>query len=182
MHRLFVACVPPPAICQMLLDSMAGVEGGGVEGARWQAQAQLHMTMRFIGDVDAMVAERIADHLSGVRGHAFAVALNGVGYFEKRGKAHTLWAGIAPAEAATALHHKVDRALVSIGLPAEQRAYRPHITLARLSRPVEALAPFLRTHADLGSPPFTLDRFSLLESLPTADGRHYRPVVTVPLR
>jgi RNA 2',3'-cyclic 3'-phosphodiesterase len=176
MHRLFVACVPPPEIRRLLLDGM-----GGVEGARWQSDDQLHLTIRFIGDVDATIAEQIAGDMSLLRGRAFSTALQGVGYFEKRGKAHTLWAGIAPSEHAAALHHKVDRALMAIGQPPEQRAYRPHITLARLSRPVDALGPFLQANATLRSLPFTLDTLTLFESLPTSDGRRYQPVLEVPL-
>ncbi len=176
MHRLFVACVPPPHIRQVLLDTI-----GGVDGARWQDDEQLHLTMRYIGEVERPTAERIAEQLATFRGQAFTVALNGVGYFEKRGKAHTLWAGISPTGAAAALHGKLDRALVKLGLPPETRVYRPHITMARLSQPVEALAPFLQARGDLASLPFALDSFSLFESLPAAGGRVYRPAVTVPL-
>lgn len=176
MHRLFVACVPPPGIRQILLDMM-----GSVDAARWQDDDQLHLTMRYIGEVERPTAERIAEQLTTFRGQAFTVALNGVGYFEKRGRAHTLWAGISPTDAATALHGRLDRALVKLGLPPEARAYRPHITIARLSQPTDALAPFLQAHGDLASPPFALDSFSLFESLPSAGGRVYRPVLTVPL-
>ena len=55
MHRLFVALRPPPAIRARLLAAM-----GGVPGARWQDDDQLHLTLRFIGEVDRPVAEDIA--------------------------------------------------------------------------------------------------------------------------
>ena len=176
MHRLFVACIPAVEERRTLLDIM-----GGLEGARWQTDQQLHLTTRFIGDVDSSAAERIADHLAGLRARRFDLSLNGVGYFEKRGKAHTLWAGIAPAEPAAALHRKIDRALVSLGLPPEQRAYRPHITIARLALPVVALSPFLQAHAGLTSASYPVERLALFESLPTAEGRVYQPVVSIPL-
>lgn len=176
MHRLFVACVPPPRIRQSLLNIM-----GGLEGARWQTDDQLHLTLRFIGDVDGATAERIAEKLSTVRGRAFDIALQGVGLFERRGKAHTLWAGITPTEAVSTLHRKVDRALVAIGQPPEHRAYRPHITLARLSQPVDALGPFLQTHGDLRSSPFAVDHLALFESLPSSQGRTYNRVLDIPL-
>jgi 2'-5' RNA ligase len=173
MHRLFVACVPPPAIRRALLDIM-----GGVEGARWQVDPQLHLTLRFIGDVDHRAADSVALALATVRAPRFDIAVDGVGQFEKRGRVHTLWAGISPPDAATALHRKIDRALVVAGLAPEARAYRPHITLARLSRPVAAVLPYLQSAAGLSLPPFTVCEFALFESLPTAEGRVYRALDT----
>lgn len=176
MHRLFVACVPPPAIRCALVDLM-----GGVEEARWQTEAQLHMTLRFIGDVDGPTAATVADRLAQVRSPRFEMAAVGVGYFEKRGKIHTVWAGVSPGDAPAALHRKIDHALISAGLAPEARAYRPHITLARLSRPVADVAPFLQAAAGLALPAFPVEQFVLFESLPSADGRVYRAAANYPL-
>ena len=171
MHRLFVACIPPEEVRRSLLAIM-----GGMEGARWQSDAQLHITLRYIGEVDGRTADTVADSLSRVAARACDVAVHGVGSFDRRGKVHSVWAGVRPVAPLEALHQKLDRALVMTGLPPEARAYRPHITLARLSRPQADVDAFLRTWSALTSPPFRLDHMVLFESLPTAEGSHYRPV------
>ena len=59
MHRLFVALRPPETIRDHLIDTMEGLDG-----ARWQSDDQLHLTLRFIGEVDAMQAEDLASALA----------------------------------------------------------------------------------------------------------------------
>ena len=162
MHRLFVALRPPAPIRSALTEIMAGVPH-----ARWQDDDQLHLTLRYIGEVERPVAEDIAMALARVRGRAATVALSGVGVFDTRGRVDTLWAGVSPAGALARLHAKIDHALVGIGLRAESRAYRPHITVARLARgsgDEEAIARWRADHAMLSSAPFTLDRLTLYES------------------
>src|SRR3546814_5468412 len=73
----------------------------------------------------------------------------------------------APGDALAALHAKVDRALVRLGLAPERRAYLPHITLARLPRAsgsAHEVERFLADRAGLASPPFILTHLTLLES------------------
>ena len=177
MHRLFAALRPPPAIRARLLDLM-----GGVMGARWQDDDQLHLTLRFIGEVDARTADDIAEMLGTVRHPPVELALAGVGTFEKRGRVHTLWAGVRPPEPAARLHRKIDQLLVRLGLPLEARAYAPHITLARFARAAAPpLEPFLEAHAALTSEVFTCDSFALFESRIGRDGAEYTEVVRYPL-
>lgn len=174
MHRLFVALRPPPAI----RDLLAAVQGG-VPHARWQDDDQLHLTLRYIGEVDRPVAEDIAVALGRIRAAAPAIALSGVGAFDKQGRVDTLWAGVAPRDALAALHKKADQALVRIGLEPERRAYLPHITLARLPRSAgdgPAIEQWRARHAALASDPFTLDALILYESRLGRDGASYDAV------
>jgi RNA 2',3'-cyclic 3'-phosphodiesterase len=167
MHRLFVALRPPAEIRAKLLGVM-----GGVPGARWQSDEQLHLTLRFIGEVDRRAAEDIALILSRVGAPAVELSLSGAGTFDKRGVVHTLWAGIAPKEPLASLHRKIDHALVGLGLEAETRAYQPHITLARGRMGAEALA-FAAAQSGLGSAPFICGHFGLYESSLGGDGPSY---------
>lgn len=107
MHRLFVALRPPPAIRAVLLGM-----AGGVEGARWQEDEQLHLTLRFIGEVPRAQAEDVAAALGTVSAPDVAATLDGVGRFDRRGRIDTLWARVAPAPALSDLAQKVNRALV----------------------------------------------------------------------
>ena len=174
MIRLFVALRPPPAIRAQLAATM-----DGVLGARWQDDEQLHITSRFIGEVERPVAEDIAAALGQIHADAPVVALQGVGRFERRGATTALWAGIAPHDALAALHRKVDQACIRAGLLPEHRAYLPHVTLARLAR--GAAGPdadrWIATHAGLASAPFALPHLVLYESILNRDGARYEPVM-----
>ncbi|WIA58343.1 RNA 2',3'-cyclic phosphodiesterase [Sphingobium sp. WTD-1] len=173
MHRLFIAIRPPATIRSQLLAQMAGVPG-----ARWQDDSQLHLTLRFIGEVDRHQAGDIADALAGVRFTPFDIALAGAGYFDRRGVVDTLWAGVQPRDPLAHLHAKVDRACVSAGIAPETRAYLPHITVARFSRHGGDIAPFLALHASFASPAFTVNQFSLYESRLGHAGSSYHAVET----
>lgn len=177
MHRLFVGLRPPRPIRAQLLGLM-----GGVTGARWQDDAQLHITLRFIGEVERPIAEDLAIALSNVHYPPIEVALDGVGQFDSRGRPNALWAGLRPHDALAGLHRKVDQALVRCGLPPEGRAYLPHVTLARMNAPAGATDRFLETHAGLASPPFALDHFLLFESTLGREGASYEAVERYPLR
>lgn len=172
MHRLFVAIRPPAPIREQLLATMEGVQN-----ARWQGDDQLHLTLRFIGNVDRHRAEDVATALDGLHAPAFRLRLSGVGCFERRGKG-TLWAGVTPAEPLRALHRRIDQACIRAGLPPEARAYHPHITVARIARDTEPLAPFLQRWAALASCDFPIDRVHLYESRLGSDGARYSPVAT----
>ena len=159
MHRLFVAIRPVAEIRSRLLDLMEGVPG-----ARWQDDDQLHLTLRFIGEVDAPVAEDVAAALGTVRHPRFEVALDGVGQFGTRGRVNALWAGVRPHDQLAHLHRKVDQALVRAGLEPERRSYLPHITLARFGREVSRLDGFMERYVGLSSPHFEVGHFALYES------------------
>ena len=146
---------------------------GGVGGARWQGDDQLHLTLRFIGDVDRHQAEDVHAALSAVHHPRFEIALAGVGAFDRRGEPSALWAGVAPQEPLKILHKKVDQAIARIGLEPEHRAYVPHITLARLPRGSGPVGGFLEATGPLASPPFRVDDFCLYESRLTPEGAIY---------
>lgn len=172
MHRLFAAVRPPGPIRDQLLDLM-----DGVPGARWQDEDQLHLTLRYIGEVERPMAEDIALALGTIRAQPFVLSVSGAGQFERRGRTEALWAGIAPGEPLLTLHRKVDQALIRLGLPPEGRAYLPHITLARFSRASGAVAgPFLSKHAGLSSDPFEVTHFALFESTLGGEGAVYELV------
>ena len=176
MHRLFVAIRPPEAIRGQLLDLMEGLLD-----LRWQDDQQLHLTLRFIGEVERPVAEDVTTALSGIRFDRFAIAVSGVGKFEKR-RHGALWAGLQPKEQLKALNAKLERACQSAGLQPEGRAYHPHITLARWKGRAPRLDSFMEKHGGLKSEPWDVREFILYESRLGRDGAHYEPVERFPLR
>ena len=176
MHRLFIAIRPPEPVIDLLLDTMEGVPG-----LRWQNDEQLHLTLRFVGEVERPLAEDLAVALGSLRFERFAIRIAGVGRFDHR-KRGALWAGVEPRAPLAALAGKIERICVGVGLALERRAFHPHITLARWSRGVgSSLEPFLAAHAALCSEPFLIDRFTLFESRLGRDGAHHEAVAHYPV-
>jgi 2'-5' RNA ligase len=168
MHRLFVAIRPPAPVRARLLHLM-----GGVAGARWQSDDQLHLTLRFIGEVDRHLARDVDAALSAVHHPRFSIALNGLGGFERRGEPVTLWAGVAPQEPLHALHKKIDQALLRVGVEPDRRAYMPHITIARLPRGAGSVGALIEQSGGLSGPTFEIAEFCVFESRLGPDGPAY---------
>src|SRR5256885_2832296 len=100
MHRLFVAIRPPEHIRDLLIDAM-----DDSADFRWQSEEQLHLTLRFVGEVDRPVADDLAATLARIRFDRFSLRVNGVGRFEQR-SSNALWAGVEPKEPLAALAAK----------------------------------------------------------------------------
>ena len=165
MHRLFVAIRPPEPIRDLLIDAMD-------DGAdfRWQDDEQLHLTLRFVGEVERPVANDLAASLTRIRSAPFELRIAGVGRFEQRNSG-ALWAGVEPKEPVAALAAKVERG-----------AFHPHITLARWKgRRTREVKDYLECHGGLALPPFAVDEFILFESRLSRHGAHYEEVATYPL-
>lgn len=175
-HRLFVALRPPKPVRGFLLRAMHGISG-----ARWQDDDQLHLTLRFIGEVDHHRAEDIAAALGALHAPAAAARIAGVSLFERHGRPHMIWARVAPEEALAALHRKVEQCLARVGIAPETRTFQPHITLARLNRASGPVAPFLALNGDLASGLFSFDHVTLYESELGHGGSRYHPVARYPL-
>ena len=169
MIRLFTAIEIPEAV-----RTRFSFLQGGVPGARWSPVENLHLTLRFIGEVDERVAGDIDDMLNALEAPAFALTLKGAGEFGGRDP-HALWIGVAPNEALMRLAAKIESALQRMGLAAETRKYAPHVTLARLrDAPIAKVRAFLAAHAFFDSGPFPVRAFALFSSYPSSNGSLYR--------
>lgn len=176
MHRLFVAIHPPRLVREQLLALM-----GGVSGARWLDETQIHLTLRFIGEVDRHLADDIHAALGSIHHPRFEIAIDGLRVFDRRGEPVTLWAGVAPHEPLKSLHRKIDQACLRAGVEPDRRAYLPHITLARLARGGGPVQPVLEAAGGVTSPLFAVEEFRLFESELTPDGATHHVVERYPL-
>jgi 2'-5' RNA ligase len=175
--RLFVALPLPQSVAQSLL-----LIQGGVPGARWQSREQLHLTLRFIGEVDNQTAILLDEVLAAIHAPAFDMQLHAVGQFGGH-HMHSLWAAVRPNEALQHLQRKVDSAIRKIGQPQDAHKFTPHVTLARLRHPEPGKAvEWLAQHALYTSPEFTVGAFQLYSSKLTSDGSIYRIEKKYPLR
>jgi 2'-5' RNA ligase len=174
--RLFVALAIPERIAKGLMPLQ-----GGVPGARWQAREQLHLTLRFIGEVDGADADAIDDALAGIMAPDFTLQLHGVGQFGNN-QPHSLWAGVRPNPALEHLQRKVDTAIRRVGQPQDSHKFTPHVTLARLRHPdTENVIEWLGYHALHTSAEFEAGAFHLYSSKLTGDGSLYRLEEDYPL-
>jgi len=176
MHRLFVAIRPPEPIRDLLIDAM-----DESPEFRWQHDEQLHLTLRFIGEVDRPLADDIAAALTRIRAERFSLRIAGTGRFEQRNSG-SLWAGVEPKAPVTALASKIERTCIDLGLEPERRAFHPHITLARWKgRRTREIADFLQRTRGLASEPFDVSEFILFESRLSRHGAHYEEAASYPL-
>ncbi len=160
MIRLFASLELPEAVRERLAGLCCDVPG-----ARWTDPEQMHLTVRFIGEVEEHVFEEIRHGLGSVRVEPFAITLRGVGHFPPRGQPRVLWAGVERSEALHALHQRIDSALARSGLPSDRRKFAPHVTLARLKRtPPRAVGSFASLNGLFEEGPIEMDRFWLYSS------------------
>lgn len=177
MIRLFVALALP----ERLRPWVQGLQAG-VPGAKWSTPGNLHLTLRFIGNVDGRLFADIMDALAAVRSPAFDLQLAGLGSFGERGRVESLWVGADRSEPLSRLQGKVEATLQRLGLEPEHRKFLPHLTVGRLKgAPSSRVADWLATHAGFALPPFRVDHFTLFSSYLAREGAIYRAEAEYPL-
>jgi 2'-5' RNA ligase len=170
MPRLFIAVDLPELIIENL-ESMAF----GIPGAKWVVPEQLHLTVRFIGEVDGAVFRDIRDILNEISFACFSLQLKGVGYFPPRGAPRVLWVGLEKSEPLQLLRKKIDSALMRVRVEPEGRKFSPHITLARLKNsPVQKIANFLSGNGLFSQEPFQVEDFKLYSSVLSSKGAYHK--------
>jgi 2'-5' RNA ligase len=175
MPRLFTAIEIPAAIGQSL-----AMLRGGLPGAHWIEPESYHVTLRFIGDVDGVMAREIAVLLGQVRRAPFEITLDGVEAFGGR-KPRLVYAAVKPIPALTELQAEHERLCRRLGLEAE-RKFTPHVTLARLRQTSSRqVAEYLAPRADFRAGPFPVTRFVLLSSRDSVGGGPYVSEAVYPL-
>ncbi len=141
----------------------------------------MHLTLRFIGEVDGRDVDLIDDMLAGIMAPDFTLQLHAVGQFGNK-QPHTLWAGVRPSPALEHLARKVDSAIRRVGQPQDAHPFKPHVTLARMRHPDnDKVMEWLSWHALYTSPEFAVDAFQLYSSRLTGDGSIYTVRKTIRL-
>lgn len=179
MLRLFVALPLPDHIAHAVQTSQ-----GGLEHASWSQRDNLHITLRFVGEVDETVASDLDLALGDIRVAPFEVSLKGAGFFGHE-RPHAAWMGVAESAPLIHLHKACERACRDIGLLPDTRAYTPHVTTCYL-KPAASLAEVLAyqaRHNLFKAGPWLADRFYLYASHQNRRGQnHYSIEAEYPLR
>ena len=175
--RLFAALSLPAPVLMGLARLCSGLPG-----ARWVAPENMHVTVRFIGEVDGAGADDVHMALRAVRGQPFPLALGGLGSFQSGKRLRQLWAGVEDQPALIRLRDDVENALVRSGLEPERRKYTPHVTLARFNKnPKNKLGPYLEANGAFSAEPFPVTAFVLMRSYLGHGGAHYEVMADYPL-
>lgn len=170
MIRLFVGVELPAEVRQRL-----AALGGGIPNARWVPEENLHLTLRFIGNVDEGVADEIAEALGQIGAPPFAITLAGFDTFKSGRHPHALWVGVERQPALSHLRDKVESVAVRCGLEPERRKFTPHVTVARLKDPAppDRLQRFLAENGLFKAGPFPVEHFTLFSSHLSRNGAIY---------
>jgi 2'-5' RNA ligase len=176
MPRLFSG-LELPADIRMRLGLMRGQVGG----AKWIAPEDMHITLRFLGDVDQRTGDEFADLIAAIAEEPFEVAIKGLGSFGGRAP-RAIWAGVEHDGAIERLARAHERAARLAGLGAEAREFTAHVTLARLksARP-EPVARFLEEQGDFAPMRFEVSRVVLFSARPGSGGGPYAVEEAFPL-
>jgi 2'-5' RNA ligase len=178
MARLFIAIDLPDA-------QKAEVKAlcKGLPAAHWSQVGQLHLTLRFLGEIPEEQIPLLRERLRAVARPAFDLALEGVGAFPKRRRpARVLWAGVAPEAPACALKTAIDDVL-GPDPEAAERGFSPHLTLARFREdPEPALGRFLVDHGAFAGSMWRVSEFVLYKSTLGREGALHEVLEAYPLR
>lgn len=176
MPRLFTGLELPEAIREDLSDLEQPLPG-----VRWVDMDDLHLTLRFAGDIDNPTASEFADLLAGIEVSAFPMRLVGLGTLGGRDP-RILYAGVEAGEELQRLARANERAARGAGLGPVARSFKPHVTLARMKNvPPDILARFLQRKGGFRSAPFYVTHFTLFSSKPHTGGGPYLVEDTFPL-
>ena len=138
--RLFVALEIPSAVRENLaamIDELRAADASSSRNkARWVRVENLHVTLKFIGHVEAGKLDAIGAALAGVRSDApVELRFRGLGSFPNDRRPRVLWAGVEGSPNLATLAGEIDARLSKLGIPRETRAFAPHLTLARFDPP-----------------------------------------------
>ena len=150
-ERLFLALTLPPPV----REALAGL-AQPMPGVTWTRPEQLHVTLRFLGDVPSDQIEHVMVRLAEIKVASFILPVEGLGTFPPKHPPRIAWAGVGSGHPRLfQLRQRVDDALLATGLPIDVRMFHPHVTLARCTEDAGVpLAQWLRAHREFLAPPF----------------------------
>ena len=177
MPRLFTGIEIPAEVREEIARLKVPLPGG-----RWIEPENLHLTLRFVGDVDKPQAREFADGLETIDVDAFELRLAGLGTFGGN-EPRSIWAGVEASAPLEALARANERAARAAGLPPDGRPFKPHVTLARLKYATpDEVARVLQRIGAFRSKPFIVARFVLFSAKPKTGGGPYAIEEAFPLR
>ena len=187
--RTFIAIDLPPPLRNRLADIRNRLPAGPARAIRWIPPDGIHLTLRFLGDIDPARAPAVEDRLAAaaLQTGKFSLELAGPGAFPTSGPPSVFWVGLGgEVQRLASLHARVEGGLSTIGFEPERRPFHPHLTIARISsqartrEALDARSAFLRVRIEPGqrfdARSITLWRSHLLQA-----GARYESLATAEL-
>jgi 2'-5' RNA ligase len=177
MIRLFVGIKPP----EELRKRLAGM-GTGIPGARWVAPENLHLTLRFLGEVENPLLPEIDLALAAICAESFDLTVSGIDVFGSKRRPRLLVARVERHESLHHLHDKIESAITRLGFKPEARRFTPHVTIARFGNShYSRIHHFIEANGMFRAGPFAVDRFTLFSSILTKERAVYSVEAEYPL-
>jgi 2'-5' RNA ligase len=177
-QRLFIALSPPEPV-RVAVAAL----GTPLRGVRWTPVEQLHVTLRFLGDIAPQVRDSLKERLATIRVEPFILPVEGIGAFPQKGPPRVLWVGVGSGHPRLhQLRQRIDDTLLALGLDVELRAFHPHVTLGRSTEnAAAAVNAWVRAHREFAGPVFLVDAFDLYASELYPTGVEHHRVMRFPL-
>ncbi len=183
-RRLFLA-LPLPATTQAELRSLVHALSRSASGVKWVRPEHLHVTLRFLGDVEDAECDELMTEMNRVTEVApFTFNLTGLGAFPNRKEPRVIWTGVGEGrEPLAALAARVENLVTASGLPPGDRPFSPHLTVGRVKEPQDFTALWRAAdQMNFTAQPVHAADVRLVWSTLTPEGPVYRDVESFPLR
>ncbi len=184
-QRLFIAIDTPPGIKAAFRDLQGTLKATGAD-VRWERSEKLHCTLKFLGDTDTHLVERISATLRDIAlsFHQITIVYRGVGFFPPKGDPKIVWVGMNDDdEMLGRMHTALEEQCATLGYPREERRFHPHVTLGRV-RSKTGIGALRRSveSVTFESQPIIISSIDLLRSTLKPDGSLYSTIARFPLQ
>jgi len=170
--RTFISINWPASAVDLFQAWQRELQGKGVQGY-WRRGANLHLTLKFLGEIrpdQVQAIDRVLRAVAASR-RAFTLTVTGLGVFPNLREPKILWAGVVSRELRD-LQAGIEQGLAPLGFIPDKRGYQPHLTLA--SGSISGVTPEILAGGEGLRTVEQVSRFELMESIVDARGRRYR--------
>ena len=174
--RLFVAIDLPSNIKEKLANIQAKLKEANA-GVRFVSPEGIHLTLKFLGEVAedrvGKVIEALAENVPRIS--PFNLKVEGLGAFPSISRPRVVWAGVKAPDELLTLAEEIEKAMVKLGFPKEERDFSPHLTLCRIKSPqgIDRLIKIVMEEKDISLGEFTADGYFLIQSILRPEGARY---------
>jgi len=151
------------------------------DGIRWLRSDQIHLTLNFLGELSEETVQNLISKLKKIEIHNFIISLDSCGFFPSPKRPSVFWIGVILNPFLMALKKNIDESVLSCSIELENRPFKPHITIARISKITEHDITKIAKRAKNFSAKFTVNTFSLYSSELKTDGAVYNLLERFPL-
>lgn len=188
--RSFIAIELPPELKEWLTCLEESLKVRQYPFVKWVNPENIHLTLKFLGDVPATSLPRITDAMSRICQEVSSLNLQvgDLGSFPNWQRPQVVWVGIdSEIDKLFGLQREIDAALSPLGYPPESRSFSPHLTLGRLRENVshgdrQSFSEWVRSHRFESGFSFKVKTVSLMKSQLTPDGAIYSQLASIELQ